>query len=47
MQSSFYAAAQLKHYREDLVGEALQELQNDHGIKRESLFLQTKYDTHL
>ncbi|KIM75943.1 hypothetical protein PILCRDRAFT_98815 [Piloderma croceum F 1598] len=36
-------AAQLKHYREDLVGEALQELQDKHGIKREAIFLQTKY----
>jgi diketogulonate reductase-like aldo/keto reductase len=40
-------AAQLKHYREDLVGEALRELQDAHGIKRESLFLQTKYCTFL
>jgi len=36
-------AGQLKHYREDLVGEALQELQHKHGIKREVIFLQTKY----
>jgi diketogulonate reductase-like aldo/keto reductase len=36
-------ACQPKHYREDLVGEALQELQQKHGIKREDLFLQTKY----
>jgi hypothetical protein len=40
-------AGQLKHYREDLVGEALQELQHKHGIKREVIFLQTKYDTFL
>jgi diketogulonate reductase-like aldo/keto reductase len=34
----------MKHYREDLVGEALQELYDKHDIKRELLFLQTKYD---
>ncbi|KAF7983843.1 hypothetical protein HWV62_19119 [Athelia sp. TMB] len=37
---------QLKHYREDLVGEALLELSSKHSIKREDLFLQTKYDEH-
>ncbi|KAJ7899047.1 Aldo/keto reductase [Mycena leptocephala] len=36
-------ACQPKHYREDLVGEALLKLQTQHGIKREDLFLQTKY----
>ncbi|KAH9896138.1 Aldo/keto reductase [Cubamyces lactineus] len=36
-------ACQPKHYREDLVGVALQTLQNEHGIKREDLFVQTKY----
>ncbi|TFY72121.1 hypothetical protein EVG20_g869 [Dentipellis fragilis] len=36
-------AAQLKHYREDLVGEALSILYEQHGIKREDLYLQTKY----
>jgi len=36
-------ACQPKHYREDLVGEALRILQNKHGIKREELFIQTKY----
>jgi len=36
-------ACQPKHYREDLVGEALQILQDRHGIKREELFIQTKY----
>ncbi|KAI0256063.1 Aldo/keto reductase [Lactifluus subvellereus] len=36
-------ACQPKHYREDLVGEALQILYGDHGIKREELFLQTKF----
>ena len=30
-------------YREDLVGQALQELYNKHGFKREDLFIQTKY----
>ncbi|KAF8210668.1 NADP-dependent oxidoreductase domain-containing protein [Mycena galopus ATCC 62051] len=35
-------ACQPKHYREDLVGEALLTLQSK-GIKREDLFLQTKY----
>ncbi|KAJ7495901.1 NADP-dependent oxidoreductase domain-containing protein [Mycena galericulata] len=35
-------ACQPKHYREDLVGDALLTLQT-HGIKREDLFLQTKY----
>ncbi|KAI0268730.1 Aldo/keto reductase [Gloeopeniophorella convolvens] len=36
-------ACQLKHYREDLVGEALQILYDKHGFKREELFLQTKF----
>jgi len=36
-------ACQPKHYREDLVGEALKILQEKHGIKREELFVQTKY----
>jgi diketogulonate reductase-like aldo/keto reductase len=36
-------ACQPKHYREDLVGDAVQELQEKHGIKRGDLFLQTKY----
>ncbi|KAF8070088.1 NADP-dependent oxidoreductase domain-containing protein [Lyophyllum atratum] len=36
-------AGQPKHYREDLVGDALEILQKDHGIKREDIFLQTKY----
>mmetsp|Transcript_18450 Transcript_18450/g.39642 ORF Transcript_18450/g.39642 Transcript_18450/m.39642 type:complete len:304 (+) Transcript_18450:62-973(+) len=36
-------ACQPKHYREDLVGEALVRLQQEHGVKREQLFLQTKF----
>ncbi|TFK44157.1 Aldo/keto reductase [Crucibulum laeve] len=36
-------ACQPKHYREDLVGEALTELAEKHHIKREQLFIQTKY----
>ncbi|PIL35996.1 hypothetical protein GSI_01656 [Ganoderma sinense ZZ0214-1] len=36
-------ACQPKHYREDLVGAALQILYDEHGIKREDLFLQTKF----
>jgi len=36
-------AGQLKHYREDLVGEALRILYSQHGFKREDLWLQTKY----
>ncbi|KAI0363012.1 Aldo/keto reductase [Pilatotrama ljubarskyi] len=36
-------ACQPKHYREDLVGAALKILQEEHGIKREELFIQTKY----
>jgi len=36
-------ACQPKHYREDLVGDALRILQENHGIKREELFIQTKY----
>ncbi|KAL5507048.1 hypothetical protein ACEPAH_6504 [Sanghuangporus vaninii] len=36
-------ACQPKHYREDLVGEALQELYDKHGKKREDLWLQTKF----
>ncbi|KZP34397.1 Aldo/keto reductase [Athelia psychrophila] len=38
-------ACQLKHYREDLVGAALVELSTKHDIKREDLFLQTKFTT--
>lgn len=38
-------ANQKKHYREDLVGKALKELY-DLGLKRESLFLQSKF-THV
>ncbi|KAJ7163540.1 NADP-dependent oxidoreductase domain-containing protein [Mycena crocata] len=40
---SIDTACQPKHYREDLVGEALLTLKNEHGIKREDLFLQTKF----
>lgn len=36
-------AGQPKHYREDLVGEALQVLYERHGYKREDLFVQTKF----
>ncbi|KAG5728759.1 Aldo-keto reductase family 1 member B10 [Termitomyces sp. T112] len=36
-------ACQPKHYREDLVGEALEVLRKEHGVNREELFLQTKY----
>ncbi|KAI1795556.1 Aldo/keto reductase [Ganoderma leucocontextum] len=36
-------ACQPKHYREDLVGAALQILYDEHGIKREDIFLQTKF----
>lgn len=36
-------ACQPKHYREDLVGLALYELQEKHGIPRESLWIQTKF----
>ncbi|KAF8894325.1 Aldo/keto reductase [Gymnopilus junonius] len=36
-------ACQPKHYHEDLVGEALVQLEKEHNIKREDLFLQTKY----
>lgn len=36
-------AGQRKHYREDLVGEALTILHEKHGIKREDLLLQSKY----
>ncbi|KII92609.1 hypothetical protein PLICRDRAFT_37384 [Plicaturopsis crispa FD-325 SS-3] len=36
-------AGQRKHYREDLVGEALQIVRDKHNIKREDLFLQTKF----
>ncbi|KIK00214.1 hypothetical protein K443DRAFT_614088 [Laccaria amethystina LaAM-08-1] len=36
-------ACQPKHYREDQVGQALQELQEKHNIKREDLFIQTKF----
>ncbi|KAF8231053.1 Aldo/keto reductase [Tricholoma matsutake] len=32
-----------KHYREDLVGKALQILNAKHAIRREDLFIQTKY----
>ncbi|KAI0709579.1 Aldo/keto reductase [Cerioporus squamosus] len=36
-------ACQPKHYREDLVGAALQTLYDEYGFKREDLFIQTKY----
>ncbi|KAF8588703.1 Aldo/keto reductase [Ramaria rubella] len=36
-------ACQPKHYREDLVGNALLVLQETHNIKREEIFLQTKF----
>ncbi|KAK9899003.1 Aldo/keto reductase [Cystobasidium minutum MCA 4210] len=36
-------AGQRKHYRQDLVGEALATLAREDGIKREEIFLQTKY----
>lgn len=36
-------ACQPKHYREDLVGEAISILQTKHGIQREDLFIQTKF----
>ena len=36
-------ACQPQHYREDLVGEALRTLKNEHGIGREAVWLQTKF----
>lgn len=36
-------AGQPKHYQEQLVGDALDTLQQQHGINREDIFLQTKY----
>lgn len=36
-------ACQPKHYREDLVGDALLELQKKHNITRDRLFIQTKF----
>ncbi|KAF9446559.1 Aldo/keto reductase [Macrolepiota fuliginosa MF-IS2] len=36
-------ACQPKHYREDLVGQALVELKEKHGLKREDLWIQTKF----
>ncbi|KAH9830336.1 Aldo/keto reductase [Rhodofomes roseus] len=36
-------AGQPKHYNEELVGEALEILQKQHGIKREDLWIQTKF----
>lgn len=36
-------ALPLKLFREDLVGQALQTLQEKHNIQRQDLFLQTKY----
>ncbi len=41
--SAIDTACQPKHYREDLVGEALYELENNHNIKRDQIFLQTKF----
>jgi diketogulonate reductase-like aldo/keto reductase len=35
-------AAQRKHYREDLVGSAVEQAEKELGIGRESLWLQTK-----
>jgi diketogulonate reductase-like aldo/keto reductase len=36
-------ACQPKHYSEDLVGQALVELQTKHNINRQDLFIQTKF----
>lgn len=36
-------ACQPKHYREDLVGAALARLQQERGVPREAIFLQTKF----
>lgn len=36
-------AGQPKHYQEQLVGDALHTLQTEHGVKREDLFIQTKF----
>lgn len=36
-------ACQPKHYREDLVGEALVKLEKEYNIKREDLYIQTKF----
>jgi len=36
-------AGQLKHYREDLAGAALEKLYSEHGFKREDLWIQTKF----
>ncbi|CAF0956982.1 unnamed protein product [Rotaria sordida] len=36
-------ACQPKHYSEDLVGQALVELENKHNISRQDLFIQTKF----
>jgi diketogulonate reductase-like aldo/keto reductase len=36
-------ACQPKHYREDLVGQALVTLDTQHGINRDDLFIQSKY----
>ena len=36
-------ACQPKHYEEPLVGEAITRLQEDHGISRDELFIQTKF----
>ncbi|TDL26104.1 Aldo/keto reductase [Rickenella mellea] len=36
-------AGQPKHYNEEFVGAALQILQDQHGIKREDIWLQTKF----
>ncbi|KAI6166055.1 NADP-dependent oxidoreductase domain-containing protein [Pisolithus thermaeus] len=37
-------ACQPKHYREDLVGEALERLQSKHDLLREEYYIQTKQD---
>uniref|UniRef100_A0A915CSS7 NADP-dependent oxidoreductase domain-containing protein n=1 Tax=Ditylenchus dipsaci TaxID=166011 RepID=A0A915CSS7_9BILA len=36
-------ACQPKHYNEELVGQAVATLQQKHGLKRQDLFLQTKF----
>mmetsp|Transcript_28279 Transcript_28279/g.86691 ORF Transcript_28279/g.86691 Transcript_28279/m.86691 type:complete len:340 (+) Transcript_28279:33-1052(+) len=36
-------ACQPKHYREDLVGEALRRLEHDHHVSRDELWIQTKF----
>jgi diketogulonate reductase-like aldo/keto reductase len=41
--TAFDTANQPKHYREDLVGEGLRQAAQEYGLRRDSVYIQTKY----